>query len=79
MNVVKRVAAYRISPAVLDGTVGELLCYLAAVAVMILGFRRLGTLAVSPSEAFLGILLVLAVGLHLVCLGVLMRLLARRG
>ena len=79
MNVVRRVAAYKISPALLDGTVGEMLCYLAAVAAMILGFRGLGTLAMSPAEAFLGILLVLAIGLHLVCLGILVRLLARRG
>ena len=79
MNVVKRLAAYRISPAVLDGTVGEVVCYLAAVAVMILGFRRLGALPMTPSEAFLGILLILAVGLHFVCLGILVRLLASRG
>lgn len=58
-----------------DGAIGPLVCYVAAVAFLALGFRRLSTLPLSSGEAFLGVLALLAVGLLVICVGLLLQVL----
>jgi len=75
MSAMKRFLAARITSEAFDSRFGQCACYAAALAVLVLGFRRLGSTADTPAEAFLGVLLVLTVGLMLVVLGTVTRLL----
>ena len=56
--------------------VGQIAAYAAAIAVMCLGYRRLGTLGLDGGQIFFGVMLVSLVGLALVIIGLLLKVLA---
>ena len=78
MEAIHRILTYRVSTKDAAGKIGQMACYVAAVVVLALGLRKLNALAADMNEAelFFGILLVLATGLLMVCLGTLTRLAA---
>ena len=78
MEAIQRILTYRVSTKDAAGKIGQIACYIAAVVVLALGLRKLNALAADMNEAelFFGILLVLATGLLMVCLGTLTRLAA---
>ena len=61
------------SPGV-DAGMGQLACWVGSILVLGLGFLKLGSLPLTETELFFGLLLVLAVGLLGVNLGMLVRI-----
>ena len=57
-----------------DVGMGQFTCWIVAILVLSLGFYKLGTLALTETEIFFGLLLVSTVGLLCVCLGYLLRI-----
>jgi hypothetical protein len=62
---------------VFDVKVGQIACWLVSALVLVLGILKLCRLPLNETEMFLGVLLVLAVGLLCVVLGVVLPLAAR--
>ena len=57
-----------------DVSMGQLASWVGAILVLSLGFLKLGSLSLTETELFFGLLLVLTVGLLCVCLGFLLRI-----
>lgn len=71
MNALRRLLTWNMSTDTFDAQFGMYASFFAALAVLALGFHKLTTLSLTETEAFLGILLILAVALQAVCLGLL--------
>ena len=69
-----RTLVRKISSDDVDAKIGQLACWAASILVFGLGFLKLASLPLTETELFLGLLLVLAVGLLGVNLGMLMRI-----
>jgi predicted membrane protein len=78
MEAMHRILSYRLTTRDKAGRLAQMACYIAAIATLAMGFYKLNTLAAGLSEAelFFGILLVLALGLLMICLGTLTRIAA---
>ena len=74
MKVLIRLLNQQVSCESVDGWVAQIVCYLAGVGVMILGFWKLTRLSVTEVELFLGALLVLLVAVVMIAIGLLMHL-----
>ena len=64
----------RITSNEFDAGIGQLACWLVAILVLALGFLKLASLALTETELFFGLMLVLAVALLGVNLGMLLRI-----
>ena len=62
MKLLRRILTYPFGTQSSDGGPLPLACYLAGVAILVLGMRKLTTLALTEAELFFGILLVLVAG-----------------
>jgi hypothetical protein len=67
----------RLSSAKFDVRLGQLLCFAAGPALLVVALVGLGRLAVTPGEAFIGVLASVAVALLLVILGIVLPLAAK--
>ena len=74
MNLLHRIFAHRFGSKSSNGGPLPLACYLAGVAILVLGMRKLTTLALTEAELFFGILLVLVAGMCMVSIGLLTHL-----
>ena len=64
----------RITSNKFDAGIGQLACWFVATLVLALGFLKLASLALTETELFFGLMLVLAVALLGVNLGMLLRI-----
>jgi hypothetical protein len=69
-----RVLGVRLSSERFDARLGQLLCFAASPALLVVGLGGLARLALTPGEAFIGVLASLAVALLLVILGIVLPL-----
>ena len=78
MEQIHRILTYRLTTRDAAGRFGQIACYIAALAILVLGFHKLNALASGLDEAqlFFGVLLVLVTGLLMICLGTLTRVAA---
>jgi hypothetical protein len=67
----------RLSSERFDVRLGQLLCFAAGPALLVVALVGLGRLALTPGEAFIGVLASLAVALLLVMLGIVLPLAAK--
>ena len=77
MSLVPRVLHKRLSSEGFDVRLGQLLCFAAGPALLVVALVGLGRLAPTPSEAFIGVLASVAVALLLVILGIVLPLAAK--
>ena len=77
MSLFPRVLEKRLSSARFDVRLGQLLCFAAGPALLVVALVGLGRLALTPSEAFIGVLASVAVALLLVILGIVLPLAAK--
>lgn len=71
MKAVQRFLGWRLSSDTFDARFGMCACFLAGLAVLGMGFRKISTLPLTETELFFATLLVLAVALQAICLGLL--------
>jgi hypothetical protein len=79
MSLFRRVLGVRLSSAGLDVRLGQLLCFAAGPALLIVALGGLARLSLTPGEAFIGVLASVAVALLLVILGIVLPLAAKDG
>jgi hypothetical protein len=77
MSLFPRVLQTRLSSERFDVRLGQLVCFGAAPALLVVAFVGLGRLALTPGEAFIGVLGSVAVALLLVILGIVLPLAAK--
>src|SRR5262249_27637472 len=77
MSVFPRVVQRRLSSERFDVRLGRLLCFAAGPALLVVALVGLGRLALTPGEAFIGVLASVAVALLLVILGIVLPLAAQ--
>jgi hypothetical protein len=71
MQVLRKVLVRSLTAEAIDARCAQFALYAGAVGIILVGMQKLGTLAMTEAERFLGVLLVLAVGLLMVVLGTL--------
>lgn len=78
MEAMHKILTYRLTTRDRAGRAAQFISYVAAVGLLALGFYKLDRLSngLSEAELFFGVLLVLATGLLLICLGTLTRIAA---
>ena len=69
-----RALGVRLSSGWFDVRLGQLLCFAAGPALLVVALGGLARLALTPGEAFIGVLASLAVALLLVILGIVLPL-----
>lgn len=69
-----RTLGRKLSPEGFDVSMGQFACWVVAILVLSLGFIKLGSMSLTETELFFGLLLVVTVGLLCVCLGFLLRI-----
>jgi hypothetical protein len=74
MFLLRRVLGMRISSEKFDVRLGQLVCFAASPALLVVALGGLARLSLSSGEAFLGVLTSVAVALLLVILGVILPL-----
>jgi hypothetical protein len=74
MSLFSRVLETRLSWERVDVRLGQLLCFAAAPALLVVALVALGKVALTPGEALIGVLASAAVALLLVILGVVLPL-----
>ena len=74
MSLFPRVLEKRLSSERFDVRLGQLLCFAAGPALLVVALGGLARLALTPGEAFLGVLASVAVALLLVILGIVLPL-----
>jgi len=74
MSLPPRVLQMRLSSERFDVRLGQLLCFAAGPALLVVALVGLGRLEVTPGEAFVGVLASVAVALLLVILGMVLPL-----
>ena len=74
MNRLLRVMIQPLTPDRIDVKGGQIVCWLAAMAVLILGMLKLAELSLTEAELFVGLLLVLTVTLLMVLIGLVLPL-----
>ena len=74
MSLFQRVLGMRLSSERFDVRLGQLLCFAAGPALLVVALVGLGRLALTPGEAFIGVLASVAVALLLVILGIVLPL-----
>ena len=74
MSLFPRVLKLRFSSERFDARLGQLLCFTAGPALLVVALVGLARLALTPGEAFIGVLGSVAVALLLVILGIVLPL-----
>ena len=74
MFLFRRVLGMRLSSERFDVRLGQLLCFAAGPALLVVALGGFARLALTPGEAFLGVLASVAVALLLVILGIVLPL-----
>ena len=77
MSLPPRVLQMRLSSERFDVRLGQLLCFTAGPALLVVALVGLARLALTPGEAFIGVLASVAVALLLVILGIVLPLAAK--
>jgi len=76
MKAMRKLLGFRFSTEKLDGHFAQLTFFLVGLMILSIGFHKLTTLTLNPTEAFFGILLVLILGTQCIGLGSLILLLS---
>jgi len=78
MKAMHKILTYRLTTRDKAGRAAQFISYVAAVGLLVLGFHKLDRLSngLSEAELFFGVLLVIATGLLMICLGTLTRIAA---
>ena len=74
MSLFQRVLGMRLSSERFDVRLGQLLCFAAGPLLLVVALGGLARLALTPGEAFIGVLASLAMALLLVILGIVLPL-----
>ena len=79
MSKILRLMCRRFTSDALDARVGQFVCWVGAVLVLMLGFYKLLRLSLTEVELFFGLLLVSAVSLLCVLIGLVLPIALRSG
>ena len=77
MSLFRGALGMRLSSERFDVRLGQLLCFAAGPALLVVAIGGLASLALTPGEAYLGVLASVAVALLLVMLGIVLPLAAK--